>query len=292
MWLKQADSFLEPWLAFSGGDAEWYTDLKIYVGCVLYLAFWVMTYFNHKNLYLARWIEIVALDLLMLHLLQSSVTELNKMVALTLIGMHFGGMCIVDHFKNTKTFKHFTAHNIYQDLNCGWDKTVTVFLGQVFLVYLYTHCILQDEIDWDKVSYTYWLGSIMAIQMASMFGRGGDSQLGFAYHVRLWSFIVTKVTRITQNIDDEVVELSISKAELRARALMAFFVNQVMRCLVGASMPLILMQSEKPMDFLQNSLAVAFIFQLDDTSMGGTYTLTAESAADVEAAQRENLIAK
>lgn len=276
MWLEHADSYLEPLLNGAGTGVTGLGDEKIYVACMLYVAFWALGFARLQHTYSARWMEILSMDLMMLHALQHWPSEAGKMLALTLVGLHFTGMSVLMYIQAKSGPKKFTAQNVYQDLNGSWSVAITVFCGQLFLVYLYTNSILQNEIDFDHVSYAYWIGSIVAIQMASMFGRGADSQLGYAFHAGLWSHLLRRVDGIAQQKDDkeELIQLNISKAALVVRALMSFIINNVMRCLVGVSMPIILMQSNEPMDFLQNCLAVAFIFQLDDTSIGGSYVLT------------------
>eukprot|EP00404_Azadinium_spinosum_P043235 CAMPEP_0180810652 /NCGR_PEP_ID=MMETSP1038_2-20121128/65002_1 /TAXON_ID=632150 /ORGANISM="Azadinium spinosum, Strain 3D9" /LENGTH=301 /DNA_ID=CAMNT_0022851963 /DNA_START=1 /DNA_END=903 /DNA_ORIENTATION=- len=275
-----------------GATVDWYNDFKLWLGIAFVCIFYADDLLKARNcgwkpldLLVARWIEIVGLDLCMLHFTQQYDTGLQ--IALSLGALHF---FTITSIQLSRAAAHqlpfqFSAANVFQDLDGPLKLTVVVFAGQCMLICFFMESLLTWAQRVDGISYGCWLTAVVAIQMSAIFGRGADSQLGFAFRIELWTLLLDwkldpRILVVRKNNKEE---LKISYFKIWSRAAMAFLINGVLRSLVGVSIPLILMQSRTPSALLEHCLAMAFIFQLDDCSSGGKYEVVLHRNPDSRA---------
>merc|ERR1712232_731557 len=127
--------------------------------------------------------------------------------------------------------------------------------------------------DLKKPSIAYWLISVVAVQMGTMFGRGGSSQIGRSFQRHFWVKALHEDPNAPMQYEDREGRLrpvlhEFGYYSLWLRYGMDFFVNAITRHFVAFSVPLVLMHSKDSMEFVQNCMALAVLATIDDLKDG------------------------
>ena len=148
----------------------------------------------------------------------------------------------------------FEISSIYEDFTISIDQVLWIFMGQLVLVFFYINSILKlGDINSDTCSYGFCIAAFVSVQMSAMFNRGSESQLGQIWKPSLFSYIIAHRTELEFQIPKfptGMQKVDIPAYELWLRQFMGFMVNQVIRDVIGYTVPLLLMQSEVPLFFL------------------------------------------
>lgn len=258
-----------------------YYDWKMWAGVLMLAGFYHLQNQGKQHLYTSRYIEICGLDFMSLSLVQQ-YGRLGLGLTSLLICLHSTGNTILRMVRamqrNPQRLPSFTASNIYQDLGQELFKVATVCFGQVALCYFFFCGFLSMHMQEKRFSYTFWFISVIGIQLGACYGRGLDSQLGSSFYDGLWIPLLAHIKESTFTLNKKH-SFTVTKQVLWIRLLMAFLVNEALRNMVGISVPIFLMQSASPMEFVMNCLAFAYIFTIDEAN-GGTYEI--EYAASSE----------
>lgn len=170
----------------------------------------------------------------------------------------------------------FTATSLYMDPEIYPLQLVFLFTAQLLLFSFFVSTLFTTESqfvtemkDPNKTpSYTFWIASYIVVQMSAMFNRGADSQIGEIWPTSLWHSLVMN----SSNLQFAVPQFGgggfgqpfqVSKMSLMMRQVMGWITKSVLRDGVAYVVPLFLMQSDEPLDFVLNCLAVAFITTID-----------------------------
>jgi len=253
----------------------WYYDWKIWGGAAMLASFYYLQNQGKEHLYTSRYVEICGLDLILLSLVQQH-GRLGLGLSALIICLHSTGNTILRMVRafqqKPARLPNFTASNIYQDLAQDFLKVVTVCFSQVALCYIFFCGFLFMEMSEDNFSYSFWFVSVIGIQLGACYGRGIDSQLGSSFYDKLWIPLVSHCSQSTFTHKLRKDSFTVTPIIMWIRLLMAFFVNEALRNMVGISVPIFLMQSSSPMDFVMNCLAFAYIFTIDE-STGVSYEI-------------------
>lgn len=180
------------------------------------------------------------------------------------------------------------ADSTYQDLTRDFSKVLGLFIMQAGLFTLYVkHMNAPDapSKDRNQVNFFYWCLSVL-IQLFS-----ANSQLGRSYNPEWWSALALAGVDFEDHMSsgwDQLRQMCHWKPHARelgrrkhrvlcvrvpysvdwtTRRGMDWFVNAVIRETLKFTVP-ILVNSEEPLDFVKDCMAIFFLTQLDDLTEG------------------------
>jgi len=249
-------------------------DVKFFVGIALWAGIWAY-WLQHirmdaaarrlaVSIYWTTALMVLGLDLAALSLLQQIQTQ-------GFLGVFFMVMCNVlftrflFHGKDLEPPSPIEVHSLYEDVTSDFVQLVVVFTAQSCLfLYLFYASFVQYT-DANDITYHFWVTAYL-VQMSGMFKRGKDSQLGPTWNIERFS----GMTHMNENVEYQAGEEwhSVAQWKMQVRRVMGFTVNTLYRDLIAFLVPIVLMQSDDAMDFVQNCFAVSYITQLDDMGDG------------------------
>jgi len=159
------------------------------------------------------------------------------------------------------------VHSLYEVVTSDFMQLVVVFTTQsCLLLYLFYASFVQYT-DANDVICHFWVTAYL-VQMSAMFNRGKDSVLGPTWNLERFASLV----HMNRNVEYQEGGdwRSIPQWQMQVRRVMGYTVNTLYRDLVAFLTPIVLMQSDDEMDFVQNCFAVSYITQLDDIGDGKT----------------------
>jgi len=158
-----------------------------------------------------------------------------------------------------------TVNSLYEDVLSDFTQLIVVFIAQTVLFLFVFYASFVNYKDSSGVTYTFFVTAYL-VQMSGMFKRGADSQLGPTWNIQRFR----GMTHINRNVEYQKGQdwVSVGQWQMELRKVMGFTVNTIYRDLIAFLTPIVLMQSEDAMDFVQNCFAVSYITQLDDLSEG------------------------
>jgi len=265
--------------------ASWYADYKLYtavfvVSCVLAQSCFASKFGPNRRVAF-KCFEIVGIDLLFLHFMQYHRRELGLALCyvsscLYLLYWTFKGYRKSTDGKRTS----FVGINVYLDLKgTPFGRVLLMFLGQMLLANFLVNSTAR--LNMGDISYTYWFGGILSVQMTAIFGRGSESLAGSPFKAGTWAFLLRNGASLKLRLSGEEESFTPSPFSIGMRFVMDFLVNGVVRDGIAYTVPLLLMASENDLEFLQNALAILFIPTLDDKAEGGQYEVQREESADL-----------
>lgn len=197
-------------------------------------------------------------------------------------------------FRKTDTMKagHFMAHSVYQDLSTPLLQATVVFVGQVCLIGFYMSS-MYTTVRSQQFAYVFWLAPFFCLQMGAFFNRGEDSLLGSVCNVSLWTDLIRNADHAefihTHHAGHDEV-LQVSKLHLVMRMVYGFIVNSFFREILAFTVPILLAQFTKPLDFVVYCVGVNFIVTIDNMSHKRfDVRLRAGSASYVSVRERQSL---
>jgi hypothetical protein len=267
---------------------RWYGDYKLWLGIVLWSLHWkaVMVSRGRQDKFLKKFMFVVGADLCCLHVLQfyGQMGVLIFSVAFvcqSVLGLGFTWE------KDRAHVGTFEAGSIYEDVSRPVVQLLCVGAGQLCLAWCYWMHIF-DNLDPSHVSYTYWLVSILAVQMNGFVTGGTDSLLGKPWDTSLWAKLTAntevlqfrrepekrrsvRVSLALQLEGQEKAERQLgpyrlSKAEMCVRQTLGITSNHILRDFLACTVPILLMHFSDPLDFVVYCVGVNFICKLDDIS--------------------------
>ena len=149
----------------------------------------------------------------------------------------------------------------YEDFTVPTLQVCIIFMGQCMLLGYYGVALLGVELD--EISYLNWVVAFVAVQMGALFNRGKDSELGLPWSVKWWAIARHSATCHIVTSDGHIIKPR--QWQLWMRHLFGFLANNLGWNLIAYTCPIFLMRRGPVLDFLMNSLALAFITKLDDT---------------------------
>jgi len=252
-------------------------DVKLWIGIIMWGAIWAY-WLRHigeesaiRHLAVSKYwttaVMVLGLDLAALSFLQQLKT-LGFLGVFTMVMINTHCTRILFHAKDLEKppageEKTIPAESLYEDVLSSFMQLIIVYITQTCLfLYLFYASFVQYTNDGD-VCYGFWVTAYL-VQMSGMFKRGKDSQLGATWHIERFR----GMTHINQSVEykKDGKWVSISQWQMYCRRFMGFTVNTVYRDLIAFLTPIVLMQSDDAMDFVQNCFAVSYITQLDDIS--------------------------
>lgn len=166
--------------------------------------------------------------------------------------------------------RKYTARCVYEDLTYPWPQMCLIFVSQVLLTAV---VVVQSYAKYvpDSVNPGFWFMGCVCVQLAKFLGRGADSEVGLTWPLERFRGLIAindsaKYQHKEQDPEPDWTEHE--TWELHVRFWMGFLVNALLRDIVIFITPLIFMQSEDGMDFVQNVFALAFIPVMDDLGDG------------------------
>jgi len=144
-------------------------------------------------------------------------------------------------------------------------QLIVVFITQTILFFYLFYASFVTYKDSSNVTYGFFVTAYL-VQMSGMFKRGADSALGLTWPIQRFR----GMTQINPNVEYQKGQdwISVDQWKMELRKVMGFIVNTIYRDLIAFLTPIVLMQSDDAMDFVQNCFAVSYITQLDDLSEG------------------------
>jgi hypothetical protein len=126
-----------------------------------------------------------------------------------------------------------------------------------------------------NMTYVFWMSAYVAVQMTSVYNRGRDSALGSVFSSGIWENIYAVCDDVyfqPKKFDAEYSTslhkfkdpIRLARHTIVMRAFMDFVINGIAREVIAMLLPLLLMTSYEPLDFVMDSLAVTYISTLDD----------------------------
>eukprot|EP00928_Gymnodinium_smaydae_P099129 TRINITY_DN9379_c0_g1_i1.p1 TRINITY_DN9379_c0_g1~~TRINITY_DN9379_c0_g1_i1.p1 ORF type:complete len:350 (-),score=57.89 TRINITY_DN9379_c0_g1_i1:169-1218(-) len=265
-WYHQLNRFFAKILGMD--TTIWYKDYKLWVGGSVYIFIWGYDLlYVVPSLYWIRWATVLSVDLVCLH----SVQFYGLMGLFIPLGMAVlqGILIIYETYQRQEhneravlQMQGFSAGNVYQDLNDVLSRSVTIFSVVGFA---------ETKFEGEH-SLVYWVCSIVAVQMAAMLGRRGDSALGRYWWAHLWTMLLNRNEELTYTCHGK--KFTKTNAEIWFRCGMSFIVNAILRDFISFTTPLLMMDAGNPLDFVKDCLAVVYISTLDDHAEGVEYTFS------------------
>jgi len=158
-----------------------------------------------------------------------------------------------------------TVYSLYEDVLSDLTQLIVVFIAQTVLFFYLLYASFVNYKDSSDVTYGFFITAYL-VQMSGMFKRGADSVLGPTWKLERFR----GMTHINRNVEYQKGQdwVSVGQWKMELRKVMGFTVNTVYRDLIAFLTPIVLMQSDDAMDFVQNCFAVSYITTLDDLSEG------------------------
>eukprot|EP00747_Dinoflagellata_sp_TGD_P044695 gnl/TRDRNA2_/TRDRNA2_143410_c0_seq4.p1 gnl/TRDRNA2_/TRDRNA2_143410_c0~~gnl/TRDRNA2_/TRDRNA2_143410_c0_seq4.p1 ORF type:complete len:336 (+),score=30.31 gnl/TRDRNA2_/TRDRNA2_143410_c0_seq4:62-1069(+) len=277
--LENIDTFLEPILGHVGEHL--YLDWKVWVGAALYFAVWAKwIIFGYDRRFYIKVTMVLGLNLIILSVMHHYDLDALAYVILIIILQNVGATYIWWKPSRVEEEGGFEISSIYEDFTMSIGQVIWIFVGQLLLVFFYFNAILNlGEINAATCSYVFWIAAFVSVQMSAMFNRGSESQLGAIWKPSLFHHLIANRKELEFQVPQfptGMRKVEIVAWELYVRQVMGIVINQIVRDMIGYTTPLLLMQSERPLDFVMNSLAVTFIVLLDDTESKTCVTTRAD----------------
>jgi hypothetical protein len=200
------------------------------------------------------------------------------------------------HGKDKDNFQIvFKARDVYQNLEQEDFQVVVIFLAQITLTTQYLFAI-GEVLTAQSIDHGYWLLACI-VQIGAFTKRGEDNELGSRFQSDLWSAIffaaikydMSAVPQSEQKVKEQGSLLTpLSSVSMVVRMMMSFTANGIIRDFLMFSLPISLMTSKEPMDFVQNATAVAFITAIDNLKTPKEYTLQKEKKKGIRLCRRRS----
>jgi len=158
---------------------------------------------------------------------------------------------------------NFTVNSLFENIFSDQRQLIMVFCTQSILFIFFLFASFIKYTDSTSITYGFFLVGYQ-VQMAGMFGRGKEAQIGRPWNIQRWRGML----RMNRNVEYQQGEnwVSVDQWNMEVRNVMGFIVNTIYRDFIAFLTPIVLMQSEGAMDFVQNCFAVTYITTLDDLS--------------------------
>jgi hypothetical protein len=283
----------KPLVPILGPCEIWYLDWKLWLGFLLWSLIWAKwLIYGYDRHFGTKAVFVLGQNLAVLVLLQEvSAVGLTLAIILCLVNAVMS-MFMLAHKRDVRKKGGFTSENVYASLEKPKTQVCFIFAGQLlltaFMLYsmsekLHAHPSYHssvvkrhDEPADGHVRYVYWIAAYIAVQMSVIYNRGNDSAVGHVFAAGLWENLLSICDSVdfqhrmyhAVGDDDSAYEapLDITRANIAMRACMDFIINGLGREIISSVLPVLLMSSRHPLDFVFNSLAVTFISTLDDMS--------------------------
>eukprot|EP00931_Biecheleriopsis_adriatica_P056134 TRINITY_DN33263_c0_g1_i1.p1 TRINITY_DN33263_c0_g1~~TRINITY_DN33263_c0_g1_i1.p1 ORF type:complete len:949 (-),score=156.46 TRINITY_DN33263_c0_g1_i1:282-3128(-) len=185
-----------------------------------------------------------------------------------------------------------TAKDIYQDPKAPFMRCVFTFLaaGCLFLIY---QSYFVKLIEMSAPARLYWMLALL-VQVQMSIGRQldvSDSRTCSekASSLVRWALCMGKDTvqqaelwraLLTGSVNDSnepTLKLKLGRPEVVFRLLASYISNGMFRAVILWTLPIYLAEScEKPIDFVLNASALAYIYEFDDVDEDAVYTVSAD----------------
>jgi len=254
-------------------------DVKLFIGIALWGGIWAY-WLQHIRMsaaarklavskYWTTALMVLGLDLAALSLLQQLQTQ-GFLGVFIMVMFNVKFTHVLFHGRELEPpppdeERSIEVHSLYEDVTSDFMQLVVVFTAQSCLfLYLFYASFVQYT-DASDVTYHFWVTAYL-VQMSGIFKRGKDSQLGPTWNIERFS----GMTHMNEDVEYQKGEEwhSVAQWKMQVRRVMGFTVNTVYRDLIAFLTPIVLMQSDDAMDFVQNCFAVSYITQLDDIGDG------------------------
>mmetsp|Transcript_128393 Transcript_128393/g.247487 ORF Transcript_128393/g.247487 Transcript_128393/m.247487 type:complete len:340 (+) Transcript_128393:107-1126(+) len=198
----------------------------------------------------------------------------------------------------------YEASTVYESVDKPFLQVLTIFLGQMsamFFLLSWTNAkLMAEEFDQTNMTYVFWLAAFFAVQMATIFNRGEEGSTGAGFQEPLWlallrekgalirpkaSSKITSEARRQSFYSEPAPPIAISRGNLFCRACMAFLVNGLGREIIAYLVPILVMKSPNPAEYVMNALAINWITMLDDIKNGQEFIF--ESPVDYDFTYRQ-----
>jgi len=182
----------------------------------------------------------------------------------------------------------FRATNMYENLEAPMPQVTVLFVGQSILTLflLYSAYYRYDQSGTSKSTYTFWLAAYISVQMSGFFKRGGDSLVGRPFDLEQWRALRDRNASVEYRTGSGDW-FTKPRAEMVRRGRMGFCVNTFFREIIMFITPLLCMQSEDAVDFVQNCFALSYITTLDDMGEPKEFKIREREAAPADAGDLE-----
>lgn len=169
------------------------------------------------------------------------------------VGSEFSKRCGQDS-------KSFEVSTQYQDVNRTLPHLMIVAVCQILLLSFYMGEMMR-KVELNRSAYLFWTAAVpMQIIARTQMGRSFCAEMFF------WNTMLhAKEGRMIKCGDDEnATYIEINYAQLVLRAVVSFICNNLGLMLIAYTLPLFMMSSATPIDFVKDCFAVVFITTLDD----------------------------
>lgn len=257
-----------------------FLDLKLLIGIGMWGGIWCY-WLYHKDehiavrqavvsKYWAKAVMVLGLDLAALSLLQQFQTRgFLGVLSMVMLNVHytqvlFNSPDIAEPaVGETRTVD---VKSLYEDVLSDLTQVITVFITQTVLFLYLFYASFVTYTDSSSVTYGFFVTAYQ-VQMSAIFQRGADGVLGPTWNIQRFRGMMD-INSNVQYQEGHNLWGSVPQWKMRLRMVMGFTVNTILRDLIAFLTPIVLMQSDDAMDFVQNCLAVSYITQLDDLSEG------------------------
>lgn len=246
----------------------WYLDYKIWLGVLLFVVVWSKWILRgYDKSYHIKAVYTLALNIIILHFMQYFGNKGIVCAVLLAAAQNIPLTWLWWRRYDLVKSGGFTANSLYQDFSNPLLQSLILFLGQVSLCGCYLSALF-DEFEESHSSYLFWLTSYSAMQMSAFFNRDGDSQLGSVWPTARWHDIIQHGSEVSWTVKDgkNPHSIRVTKIDLIVRGVMGFAVNCVFRDVFAFTIPVLLMQSKNPLEFVIFSVGVNYVVTIDDMS--------------------------
>jgi len=266
--LRYIDVQLRKLLCGLNFSLVWYADWKLWVGLFAWGATWAKWLkFGYSASYYWKFLYTFGLNFLVLHAIQYHERQGLGAAMLILIAQCAGTTYLWWKNEDVLKRKGFTATSLYQDISTPFLQATTVFAGQMCLILFYLSAIF-NTLKPETMSFVFWSASFICLQMSAFFNRGGDSLLGATWKTSEWTSVImhaSDVQFLSPNFQGIKAPIEgVHRNELIMRGLYGFTVNNVFRDILAFTVPILLSQFAKPLDFVVYCVGVNFIVTIDD----------------------------
>jgi len=253
------------------GQYFW-SDAKLWLGLVMWAGIWLY-WLSHRESE-ARYIAVGRYWTTALMVFGLNLATLSLLQTLRSVG--FFGLLLLVTFNvrytqvlfDAKGFdapasgdtKTVNASNLYEDVLSDFLQITILFIAQSVLVCFVIYSSFVKFKHAHEVNYTFWITAYL-VQMSGIFKRSKDSQLGPTWNIEHFRGLCNVNGHM--EYQDKTKWVSIDQWKMKVRKKMGFLVHTCYRDLIAFLTPVVLMQSQGAMDFVQNCFAIGYITCLD-----------------------------
>lgn len=252
-------------------DGYWWQDSKLWFGVMIWgfiWGMWLSAEFEKRyevvGMYWTTALMALGLNLAALSLLQT----LGSFGFLGVLLMTGSNVRFTKKLFPGKAFQAptpgsenvLTATNMYENVSGDFLQICVIFAGQTMLFGFVVYCSFVKYDGSEDATYGFWVIAYVAVQMSGFFKRGKDSQLGQPWNLEQFQGLI--------HINPQVEYLGkswdvIPCWQIALRHRMGFLVHTLYRDIIAFVTPILLMQSDSAMEFVQNCFALSYITRLD-----------------------------